>query len=430
MRTMLRANRRTFIATVSGMVVGGLVSGSVTAHNGTESRDDIGYEIWAVDQGTDMVHILSNFDEDDGFEDEKTLELDSAVPHMIDFSSDGEYSFIAHTGGEAVTVVDTENREVVSTWGDGGDVDHHVGTAHFAGITPDDGTVHVDDLHHDEIHVFDADLDNETFEHEETLDVDDMLPDSYPSTSPVCHEYTSNGQYAYVTLGPGFGEAGLFVLDVETNEVHRTYDPDRIRTNCGTLPHPDKPRMYLNGGEIEEGVWYSFNTETHEPRDPPGRDEERDSRGDDPHGLWLTCDNRELWMVNRVTNDGIVINTQDQPEPIIKEIDQIGPAEIEDEPPYDPPYSDRDDAPDKPGDKPDIMVGSPDDEYVFCTLRGLNPQSAGGVAVGENPGVVVLSVDDRERVSNVPGLDNGVWQPENVNPLKSDFHGINVRELD
>lgn len=142
----------------------------------------------------------------------------------------------------------------------------------------------------------------------------------------------------------------------------------------------------------------------------------------------LTPDNRELWMVNRVTNDGIVIDTRT--DKIIDGIGQIGPARMgtaaSDRPPYAPTYDSLAAAPDTPGDKADIFDVSPDGAYMFCTLRGLNPRSAGSVSVGENPGVAVLSVADRERVSGV--LDDGVWKPGGVGPLVSDFHGIGVRK--
>lgn len=407
-------------------VVGGMVAGTATATTDTE----MGYEVWALDQGTNTAHILGAFDETTGFDELDRIEDLPDSPHMIAFSSDDAYAFIASTAGSAVTVVRTADREIVATFGAGGDVDLDVGTAHYAGITPDDRTIHVDDLHHGAIHVFDADLETETFSHRVTLDLSELLAGAgYPSTKPVCHDYTSDGRYAYVTLGPGFADGGLFVLDVETNEVVETYDPDRIRTNCGSIVHPDLPRMYLNGGGglDDDSVWYTFDTASHTPL--PRRGEERDSRGAGAHGVMLTPDNRELWMVNRVTNDGIVIDTRT--DEVIAEIDQIGPASMGnasgDRPPYAPTYDSLEAAPANPGDKADIFDVSPDGAYMFCTLRGLNPRSAGSVSVGENPGVAVLSVADRERVSGV--LDDGVWKPGGVGPLVSDFHGIGVRKL-
>ena len=414
---------------------GGLVAAGATSGTATAQREDLSflgrrdaYEVWALDQGTNTAHILGEFN-GRRFRNRDMIEDLPDVPHMIVFSSDGEYAFIASTAGSAVSVVRADDREVVATIEEGGDVDQDVGTAHFAGITPDDSTIHIDDMANDQIHVVNADLENEAFSVETSIEVADLLDgtEGYPSYTPVCHDYTTDGQYAYVTLGPGFDGAGLFVLDVNDNEVEATFDPDRIRTNCGTITHPELDRIFLNGGGglFDDSVWYTFSTEEHEPL--ARRGEERYSSGAGAHGIWLTPDGSELWQVNRVSNDGEVIDPYR--DHVLAEIPEIGPAPMLDDAPYDPPYESRDDAPDNPGDKADILAASPDGEYMFATLRGLNPKSAGGVSVGENPGVAVLSVEDRERIDNAPGLNDGVWQPDDVDPLESDFHGIGVREL-
>ena len=434
---MTRFNRRTLMAATGGAAAAiGLSTGNTAAQGrsrrGRHPRDS--YEVWALDQGTNTAHILSEVGiwkrgQTHAFEERARIEDLPTVPHMITFSSDYEYAFIASTAGSAVTVVHTADREIVATIGSGGDVDVDVGVAHFAGITPDDSTMHVDDLGpNTAIHVFDVDLEAEKFEHEESLDVSELLAgEGYPSAAPVCHDYTNDGKYAYVTLGPGFGGAGLFLFDVENNEVAKTYDPEVIRTNCGTVAHPDLDRIYLNGGGglFDDSIWYTFSTQSHEPL--ARRGVERQSNGSGAHGVWLTPNGRELWQVNRVTNDGIV--TDARRDQLLTEIPQIGPARMRDEPPYDVPYDSPADAPSNPGDKPDILGASPDGKYMFCTLRGLNPKSAGGVSVGENPGVAILSVEDRRRATRFAGVEDGVWKPDGVSAFESDFHGLGVREI-
>jgi DNA-binding beta-propeller fold protein YncE len=87
------------------------------------------YEIWALDQGTQMLHIYSS-----GLDELDRVDLGAQgirVPHMIDFISDHAYAFIASTGSGDVTVIRTEDREIVAR------VPTGPGT-HMAAVKPDD----------------------------------------------------------------------------------------------------------------------------------------------------------------------------------------------------------------------------------------------------------------------------------------------------
>ena len=106
--------------------VGVATLGAALAASAAAAQD---YEIWALDQGTHVLHIF-----DTELEEIATLDLGEAgvrVPHMIDFTSDGAYAFIASTGSHDITVIDAETREIVESFDTGP-------RTHAATVLPDD----------------------------------------------------------------------------------------------------------------------------------------------------------------------------------------------------------------------------------------------------------------------------------------------------
>ncbi|WP_265111858.1 hypothetical protein [Halosolutus halophilus] len=208
------------------------------------------------------------------------------------------------------------------------------------------------------------------------------------SVSPISHDYVEDGRYAYVTLGPGYSDAGFLVVDVESFEIEAAF-PD-VPANYGAIAHPEKNKLYLNGGVADTdetepaGEWWVYDTETHEQL------ASGDSTGADAHGVAFTPAAEELWMVNRGTDDAIVIDTET--DEIVAEIDSVGPS-------------------------PDSMVISPDGRYAYVTTRGPNPQSATHAISGDEPGVAIVDVQERERRTTV--------QPDEGTDA-SDFHGIGL----
>lgn len=236
----------------------------------------------------------------------------------------------------------------------------------------------------------DTDHDEEEHDHDDHDhgEVDGETEPAFASASPVCHDYTHDG-LAYVTLGPSYHDGGLLVFDPEAFEIVEEF-PD-VPANCGTIAHPEAEKFYVNAGiaDVEDvdpaGEWWVFDTETHEMID-----ETRDSRGYDAHGVMFTPDDEELWMVNRDTDDAIVVDPET--DEVVDEIDDVG-------------------------DSPDILAASPDGEYMFATTRGPDQQSGPHAIAGEEPGVAVIDVESRELVE--------VVEPDEGNET-SDFHGIGV----
>jgi DNA-binding beta-propeller fold protein YncE len=340
------------------------------------------FEVWALDQGTNVLYVITP-----DLEVSEAIALPDGIdmPHMIGFTSDHAYAFVANVASGNTAVVRASDREVVAL------LDTGAGT-HYAGVVPGDRSVIVDVIGEAKLVELVIDLETETFEiGRELVLADDPLiaarADEFPSTSPICHDYTRDGRYAYVTLGPALADAGLVVLDVETFELVRVYPGSEIQTNCGTIASPDGRHVFLNGGSVAEGVWYVFDATTHELL------HQAPSRGTDAHGVAFTNDGRELWMVNRHSSNGIVI------DPVTFEvIDEIAFT----------------------GRSPDILTIGLDDVHAFVTLRGPEPRSGPHAIHGDTPGVAVLDVATREVVT--------VLEPDAGNPA-SDFHGIALRPL-
>ena len=368
------------------------------------------YEVWAADQGLNVIHIYEpagggEFEEIDTI-DTNADDIGGEVPHMIDFSSDYEYAAVACTAGGRVLVYRTEDRELV------GNIETGAGS-HFASFSPDDDYLTVDIIGENRIAKVEIDWEDESFEEtdEEIVIAEDT--ELGEDNDPICHQFDGNGRSIH-TLGPSYHDAGVVVVDHEDFSVAQEFSDEELPANCGTVPHPTEDKFYLTAGlptptdddgepiDGEEGVgdYYVLDTSGDEIEVI----DDGSTEGIDAHGFWFTPDAEELWVLNRETNDGIILDPETDEQ--IDEIDAYGPETAED-------TDDR--------DAPDIMWASPDGEYMFVTLRGPNPQSGDPhAATGVNPGFAVFDIESRERVDTIiPSEDDD----------ESDFHGIGVRPI-
>jgi YVTN family beta-propeller protein len=258
------------------------------------------------------------------------------------------------------------------------------------------------------------DTDRERFELGRELDLvaDPAYPVDYEGLDradkpgPVCHRYTADSRFAYVTLGPGEA-GGLVVVDLGGPDgqpfIHTAFPVGEVRANCGVALSADGRTMYASYGSpapaedgSDQGEWYAFDTATHTLRST------HDSRGADAHGVRVSPDGAELWMLNRASSSLIVVDTAT--DEVIAEMDDFGTS-------------------------PDILDFSPDGSLLYVTLRGPNPRSGGSAVhpiAGETPGVAVIDVAARELLATVqPGRD----LVDDQGRLRSDYHGIGVRHL-
>src|SRR5688572_20716891 len=97
-----------------------------------EATPDSDYEIWALDQGTHRIHIF-----DSSLEEIATLDMEPhgvRVPHMVEFTSDHRYAFVANPATGNVAVIRAGDRQVVAVIPTGP-------RTHHAAVAPDDRTV-------------------------------------------------------------------------------------------------------------------------------------------------------------------------------------------------------------------------------------------------------------------------------------------------
>ncbi|WP_163378451.1 YncE family protein [Cyclobacterium sp. SYSU L10401] len=306
-----------------------------------------------------------------------------------------------------MAIIRAEDRKVIDVIATGNG-------AHMASFTPDDRSIWVANIGTVTFTEITVDLENEEFAIGRELNLLDepkwienfegvaggggaAVGENVPA--PVCHTYTADGAYAYLTLGPGAG--GLVVVDIlsEVPGIVKAFSRDEVKANCGLALSQDGSKMYASWGDpgdpdnppAQSGAWYVFDTSDHSLIKTSN-----ETRGIDAHGARITPRGPWLWQVNRGSDNGIVINTRT--DHIVHELKDIGSS-------------------------PDILDFSPDGKYAFITLRGPSPQSgAAHVATGETPGFSVINTANRKKVK--------VIQPAPIEDRESsDFHGIKVRSL-
>jgi len=398
--TRRTGRRRTITLLVAALIVLGVGIATTVFVGG-----DVDHEVWVLDQGTDRIHIHDAEHRQVAVIDVSPAALRTVdatfdpeagrtVPHMIDFDSEHRYAFIAATAGGATIVIETVTREVVAVLPTG------PGT-HMAAVTPDDAAVWVAVIGARTLVEIPLDLAaaTPTFAVGRTVEIAELLAGTgydFPSASPVCHLYDRDGR-AWVTLGPGMEQGGLFVFDTVTASVVHAYDPAVVRANCGVGFTADGRRAVANwagifGADVEDGhgEWYVFDTASFELLDV------RSSEGVDAHGVRLSADGREFWQVNRGTDDGLRIDA--------RTFEVVGTIDA--------------------GDSPDILDVSPDGRFVYITQRGPNPLSGDPhVARGDAPGVLVLDASSGAHVTRID-------LPEVLDAegrVRNDVHGIGVR---
>ena len=417
----MQVARRGFLkATAGGIAFSGVAGVASARGKGSSEGHGPPYEVWAADQGTDTVYVYRPHQrgrDEPGFREHAVLDLGAQgidTPHMLSFSSDHRYALTANTGAKgdhpgSVAVIHTPSRCVV-------DVIETGPGSHFASFSPDDEYIHVDVIGESEIVRVDADLRRREFEIEDRIEIDDGIEGlTADEGAPICHDYDRQGRSLH-TLGPSYHNAGLVIVDHDEFKVVAALPGDDLPTNCGTVPHPTEDKFYLTAGlptptdedtgepiEGEEGVGEYFVFDTAE--DEILVDGES-TQGVDAHGLWFAENDGELelWVVNRETNDGVIVDPET--DAVKETIERFGPA----------------DSPDpEESDAPDIVWSSPDGSLLFGTLRGPNPLSGDPhAATGVNPGFAVWDVENRDRIETI--------QPDEGNE-DSDFHGIAVRPV-
>lgn len=318
------------------------------------------FELWVTDQAENTIIVF------DGQTNEEKAVIDmglagGAKPHMVLFSPDYQFAYIACVGGDGTTViVRTSDYKVITTL--------QTGPGSHAAIPTFDGTkVWVAVINEFKLVEISVNAAAEEFTISRELDLAAALPDTdrFPASKPICHMFTPDDDACYVTLGGG----GLAVVNVETMEVMKEFPHSMIDNNgCGLVNGPEGSNlMFANSGLPDKGSFYLFDTRDHDLIQ--SIDITAMSGNLDAHGVAVTNDGTEMWMINRLT-DNIMIYDIAARE--FKETFEVP-------------------------DAPDLLVFSPDGTKAFMTLRG-DAQTGGSIAhaiSGSKPGYAIIDVETR-----------------------------------
>lgn len=341
------------------LILAGIVSGPLVG----EAQ---AFEVWVSDQEGDRLLVLDGATldvkteipmDDDG-------EPATSKPHMILFSPDGRYAYVALVAAGAVAVIDAQDKTIVTTIPTGK-------RAHAPMPSPDGRRLLVVNVGEATVTEILTDTQRGVFRRGRTIPV---------GPRPICLLFTADGRKAYVTLG-GDPEAedpaatgGIEVIDVARGEVTKRFE-NTGKNGCGLARYAlDERVMFANVGQPLNRL-YAFDTE---------RDEllfEAEAGVDDAHGLWVSPQG-ELWVFGRRDGRVRIFGF----EPAMGGFQPQGEFTM------------------RPG--LDLLDASPDGSKLFVAVRG----PAGG---GETPGVAVVDVGGRQEVCFVP--------------LGDDPHGLAVR---
>ncbi len=326
------------------------------------------FEVWVSDQEGDRLLVLdgTTLDVLTEIPTDEDGEPATSKPHMVLFSPDGRYAYVALVAAGSVAVVDARTKRVVTTIPTGK-------RAHAPMPSPDGTRLLVVNVGDSTVTEILADTRRGVFRKGRTIPV---------GPRPICLLFTADGAKAYVTLG-GDPEAedpaatgGIEVIDVARGEVRKRFE-NTGKNGCGLARYtPDERVMFANVGQPLNRL-YAFDTEREELLF------QTEAGVDDAHGLWVSPQGA-VWVFGR--RDGRV---------------RVFDFDVQQG------FRPQGEFTMRPG--LDLLDASPDGSRLFVAVRG----PAGG---GETPGVAVIDVTQRREARFVP--------------LGDDPHGLAVRVAD
>ena len=446
--------RRTRLAALIG-AVGLLLAAAATVFAAGNSADSPGherhsaYEVWTIDQSDSRsgyggtLHIFDGDDLTSGraaSASRDSVDLGGEAsdlcfrqtgaypvrPHMIVFNGaerlgDATDAAIAFVASGHVLFMDTATRKPLDcirmSPGENGRRQ-----AHAAWPTPDQKHLIVANQNGKMLQRIKTDYANDKFqlEPDATLSLYEGTTPSgapkqgpgRPDNAPICPRTTEDGRVSFITLRGG----GMFVADHNQTPMRivAEYDNTQVDDNgCGEFEAGGN--MYVNSGAGAPGDPYShdvytfplsgFDSEPNPPNTPAAKlVYSRDAEGVvDAHAVSNSKGgDRYLWWGDRSKNDVTVLDTRDNE--IVNSFPLAGPVAS------DP--------------APDLFDLSPDEKFMFASLRGPAPLSGGHDAIGNSPGVGVIEVTRG-------GKDGALVDRAPVGPgaaaLPPDPHAIRVR---
>jgi DNA-binding beta-propeller fold protein YncE len=346
-----------------------------------EEAGDADYEVWITDQTNDLVLVYAAetwellHEIDLAWPDH---ERGTSKPHMVMFSPDQRYAYVANVGSPPLTdnvvVIDAEAYAPVAVLPTGA-------SSHAAMPSTDGSRIWVANIaeHHLTEIVFDAEA--------VSWQVSRKVP-AY-GVRPICAWFTADDSAVYVTNGGTADAMGtLAVIDTHSGALLSLVD-DFGREACGLLLSQDGIHMYATSGfhaanppELNDNV-FVFDTRDHSIA---ARAQLVD--GQDAHGLYESADGSEIWVVGRATATVEIFDS--------RSLEHLGTIN-------------------EVGDRPDLAYFSPDGRYFIVSQRGHAVTGVAHAVSGDTPGFTVIDTASREIVAEIA--------------VDGDVHGLAVRRL-
>ena len=410
---------------------------------------DPAYEVWSIVQsGTEDDGTggrLYIWDGEDIFLDDakdakpeiidlakaaKDANCDAPIkPHMIlsnHTTPKASHVILANVGSGNTFFIDIASRDIVGCVNTIGGFNGAGGTtnSHASVASPDNSIVIVANIGaKDEsgfLHKIQTNYTSNDYKLVETLALDQFTNELGTAVArPICHEFTSDSKFAYITLAGG----GVLVVDVGSADgttpmtVVKVYDKDTVPgIGCGVARLPFN-RIMTNGESGAKGgddFLYTFDTSKAAEGVFPNP-VQIELPGEDTHGAVTCIDQKgDIFAITsmRVSND---VNFVDLQTNKVVATQSMATS-----------FS--------PDPKPDVadIVGN----KMFIALRGAKPLSAIGSleSADRTPGVAVLTISDdckslsweEEDLASMNDSKRMVTLKDGTEVSASDPHGLEV----
>lgn len=332
-------------------------------------------ELWVTDQGLNLVlvhnprtmQVIATID---------ITQVGASKPHMVFFSPDKKFCYVACVGGDGATVVvRTQDYKIITALATGK-------SSHAAVPHKDGKQVLVAVIGEKKVKEIIVNPRTETFTIGREIDLATALPNKaeFPNSTPICPLFTTDGTACYVTLGGG----GMAIIDPVSMQIIKAHPVSNVApAGCGLVNGPRSSNlMFSNSGSLNSGNFYIFDKSNHDLVGTldTGVD------GLDAHGVGLTK-SKKIWVVNRLSDNIKIYDIRSNQ--FIETIPSIG-------------------------DAPDLIVFSNDGRHAYITTRGPNPSTGTHAISGQNPGVLVIDVRKKKVIKHIPLGNREMSDPHGI----------------
>ncbi len=304
-------------------------------------------EIWVTNQTANKAHVIDA----KTFREVATIPT-GANPNAVSFNADFTRAYVSNLADGTVTVIDALARKVVTTLrsGDG---------AHSVNLTRDGQRLYVANSGEGSVSVFDT----------SSLALTTKIQ---VGGVPTVVAFSVDGKSAYVASQDG----ALILIDLRTEKT--ATQQQNLGGGIDIALTQDGRKIYLATG-FSDNVKVLDAQVVHVLGSVPA--------AKDAHSLGLTADGRFLWVVNRLSNTILVLETgSDRVARLIRDV----------------------------GDRPDMLAFSVDGRAAFVSLHGVVPAGYPEFLSGTESGLSVIDVETGRVLTKVR--------------LEGDPHGVAVRQ--